>query len=274
VATLRGKVLLITGASRGIGKAIALRAARDGAKVVVAAKSVREHPKLGGTIHSAAAEIEAAGGEALPVRCDVRKDDEVAAAVEAAVGRFGGLDILVNNAGAISLTGTLQTGMRYYDRIFEVNARGSYLCAQRALPHLLEADNPHILNICPPLDFSAKWLAPHAAYTLSKYAMSGWVLAWSREFADRGLAANGLWPRTTIATAAIRNLLGGEPMVRRSRRPEIMADAAHALLVRESRTCTGNLFLDEEVLAQEGVTELAAYAVDPSAELAPDLFVD
>ena len=203
MASLRGRVLLITGASRGIGKAIALRAAVDGAAVVVAAKSVREHPKLGGTIHSAAQEIEAAGGEALAVRCDVRKDDEVAAAVQAAVARFGRLDSLVNNAGAISLTGTLQTGMRYYDRIFEVNARGAWICAQHALPHLLKSDNPHVLNISPPLNWDPRWLAPHAAYTLSKYTMSAWVLAWSAEFAEQGLAANALWPRTTIATCLL-----------------------------------------------------------------------
>jgi citronellol/citronellal dehydrogenase len=274
MADLADKVLFITGASRGIGKAIALRAARDGAKLVLAAKTVRPHPKLPGTIHSAAAEVEAAGGEALAVACDVRHEEELQAAVEAAVERFGGIDILVNNAGAIGLTGTLDTKMRSYDRMFAVNARASYLASQFCLPHLLRAANPHILNICPPLDLRSKWFAHHAAYSVSKYGMSLWVVGMAAEFAEQGVAVNGLWPRSTIATAAVRNLLGGEPLVRRSRHASIMGDAAHAILTRNSREHTGRIYLDEEVLREEGVEDFSVYAVQAGAELQLDLFVE
>ncbi len=274
MANLRGKILFITGASRGIGKAIALRAARDGAKLVLVAKTVREHPKLPGTIHQTAAEVEAAGGEALAVACDLRKDEELQAAVNAAVEHFGGIDVLVNNAGAISLTGTLDTKMRTYDRMFAVNARGSYHASQLCLPHLLKSETPHILNISPPLDMRPKWFAVHAAYTLSKYGMSAWVIGMAQELAEPGVGVNGLWPRTTIATAAVKNLLGGEPLIRRSRHASIMGDAAHAILVRDPRECTGNLFLDEDLLREEGVEEFEAYAVEPGGDLQLDLFVE
>lgn len=273
MTTLKGKTLFISGASRGIGKAIALRAAHDGAQVVLAAKTTREHPKLPGTIHTAAEEIEKAGGSALAVKCDVRHDAEVEEAVRAAVERFGVIDILVNNAGALSLSGTLETKMRTYDRLFAVNARAAYLCSQLCIPHLKKADNPHILNISPPLNFEPRWFKDHVAYSLSKYGMSVWVLGMSAEFAGDGIAVNALWPRTVIATAAVANLLGGEPMVRRSRKPSIMADAAHAILIRDSRSCTGNHFLDEDLLREEGVTDFEPYAVEPGQDLYPDLFV-
>jgi citronellol/citronellal dehydrogenase len=271
--TLANKTLFITGASRGIGRAIALRAASDGARVVVVAKTERKHPKLPGTIHDAADEIESVGGEALAVRCDIRHEEEVEAAVAAAVERFGGIDILVNNASALSLAGTLDTPVRTFDRMFAVNARGSWLCTRGCLPFLLQADNPHVLNIAPPPNLDPKWFEKHSAYTMAKYAMSLWVLGMAAEFAEQGVAFNALWPVTAIATAAVRNLLGGEPMVRRSRHPEIMADAAHAILVRDARSCTGNFFTDEEVLREEGVDDFAGYAVDPSQELLPDFFL-
>ncbi len=273
MSTLAGRTLFITGASRGIGRAIALRAARDGANLILAAKTTRAHEKLPGTIHDAAEEIEAAGGRALACKCDIRDEEQVAAAVAAGVERFGGIDVLVNNASAISLTGTLETPLKLYDRMFDVNARGSYVCTQLCLPHLLQSDHAHVLNLSPPLDLDPRWFARHAAYTLAKYAMSFWVLGMSAEFADRGVAFNALWPRTTIDTAAVRNLLGGEPLARRSRKPEIVADAAHAILVRDPKTCSGHFYLDEEVLREEGVEDFEAYAVDPTQELQLDLFV-
>ncbi len=274
MADLKGKTLFVTGASRGIGKAIALRAARDGANIIVAAKTTQEHPKLPGTIHTAAEEIVTAGGQALPCKVDIRLEDQIQAAVQQGVETFRGIDILVNNASAISLTGTLQTTPKYYDRMFDVNARGSYMCAQLCLPHLLAAENPHILNISPPLNMDAKWFKDFAAYTLAKYAMSVWVLGMSAEFADRGVAVNALWPRTTVATAAVRNLLGGERMIKASRKPEIMGDAAHAILIRDSRSCTGNFFIDDEVLETEGVTDLSHYSVVPGTPLQADFFLD
>jgi citronellol/citronellal dehydrogenase len=273
-ASLQGKTLFITGASRGIGKAIALRAAQDGANIIIAAKTTTEHAKLPGTIGTAAEEIEAAGGQALAVKTDIRFEDQVSAAVTAGVEKFGGIDIVVNNASAISLTGTLNTPPKVYDRMYDINARGSYMVTQAALPHLLEADNPHVLNISPPLNMSQKWFAEFAAYTLAKYAMSVWVLGMSAEFAKKGVAFNALWPRTAIATAAVRNLLGGDKVVQASRKPEIMGEAARAVLVRDSKQCTGNFFIDDEVLAEEGETDFEKYAVNPGTPLFPDFFLD
>ncbi len=272
--SLAGKTLFITGASRGIGKAIALRAARDGANIVVAAKTVETDPRLPGTIHTAAREIEDAGGRALPCQVDIRFEDQVRAAVDKAVFTFGGIDILINNASAISLTGTLDTSMKRYDLMQDVNARGSFLCAKMCHPHLKKSANPHILNISPPLNISPRWFRDHAAYTLAKYAMSIWVLGMSAEFAADGIAVNALWPRTTIATSAVRNLLGGEAMIRASRKPEIMADAGWAVLTRESRRCTGVFFIDEAVLTEEGVEDFTPYAVCPGESLQQDLFLD
>jgi citronellol/citronellal dehydrogenase len=273
VNSLKGKTLFITGASRGIGHAIALRAARDGANIVVAAKTAEPHPRLPGTIHSAAADVENAGGQALALTVDVRNEDNLAAAVDAAVKRFGGIDILVNNASAISLTGTLETPMKKFDLMFGVNVRGTYATSQACLPALLKGVNPHILNLSPPLSMKAKWFKNHTAYTMAKYGMSMCVLGMSEEFRDRGLAVNALWPRTTIATAAV-NMLGGEDMMKASRTPEIMADAAYVILTRDSKTTTGNFFIDDEVLREAGVTDFDKYAVVKGAELIPDFFLD
>jgi citronellol/citronellal dehydrogenase len=271
-APLAGKTLFITGASRGIGLAIGLRAARDGANVVVAAKSNVPNPKLPGTIHGAAAEIERAGGKALAVACDIREEAQVRAAVQAAVERFGGIDVLVNNASAIHLAGTLETPMKRFDLMNQVNARGTYLCSQACLPHLLQARNPHILVLSPPLSMTPRWFGPHVAYTMAKYGMSMCVLGMAEEFKDRGVAVNALWPRTVIATAAL-NLLGGEETARHGRTPEIVADAAHAILVRDSRSCTGQFLLDEDVLRTEGVRDFSRYAVEAGKDLIPDLFL-
>ncbi len=273
-ASLEGKTLFITGASRGIGKAIALRAARDRANVVIAAKTAEPHPKLPGTVYTAAQEIEAAGGHALAVPTDVRFDDQVEAAVARAVDRFGGIDILVNNASAIHLAGTVDMPMKRYDLMFDINARGSFLCAQKALPHLRKAPNPHILNLSPPLRFEPSWFAAQGAYALSKYAMSVWVLGMAEEFRDLGVAVNALWPRTTIDTEAIR-LIMGEEMRQRCRTPEILADAAHAILTKDSRSFTGRFCVDEEILRAEGIADLARYRHEGVAEadLLPDLFV-
>ena len=270
--SLSGKTLFITGASRGIGLAIALRAARDGANLVVAAKTDRPHPKLPGTIHTAAAEIEAAGGKALAIVTDIRSDEQVYAAVEQAVRRFGGIDILVNNASAISLTGTLDTPMKRFDLMMGVNVRGTFLCSQACLPHLKKASNPHILTLAPPLKLRAHWFAPHLAYSLAKYGMSLCVLGMAEEFRPAGIAVNALWPRTIISTAALQVIPGAEP--ERGRKPEIVADAAWHILTRDSRTTTGNFFMDEEVLASAGVTDLSRYAVTPGAELRTDIFLD
>lgn len=272
MADLKGKTLFITGASRGIGKAIALRAARDGANIVIAAKTTEPHPRLPGTIFTAAEEIEAAGGHALALPVDIRDEGQVAEAVAAAVDSFGGIDILVNNASAISMTGTLQTPMKRFDLMFGVNVRGTYVCSQACLPHLLTAANPHILNISPPLDMEAKWFKDHVAYTMAKFGMSMCVLGMAAEFRERGVAVNALWPRTAIATAALA-MLGDAVNPRNCRKPEIVADAAHAVLTRDSRACTGNFFIDDEVLAAEGVSDFAAYAVEPGAPLLPDFFV-
>jgi len=268
---LQGKTLFITGASRGIGLAIALRAARDGANVAVAAKSDVPNPKLPGTIHSAAAAIEAAGGHALPIKCDIREEDQVRGAVEQTAQRFGGIDILVNNASAIWLRGALDTPMKRFDLMLGVNARGTFLCAQACLPYLLNAENPHILTLAPPPSLDPKWWAPHTGYTLAKMCMSFVTLGLSAEFGPRGVAVNALWPRTLIATDAL-NMIPGVSAAN-GRKPEIMADAAHAILTREARNFSGKFLIDDEVLRDAGVTDFASYAVDPAAPLLPDLFL-
>ena len=271
--TLKGKTLFISGASRGIGKAIALRAAADGANIVIAAKTTEPHPKLAGTIYSAAEEIKAVGGQALPLAVDIRSEEQVIAAVAKAVETFGGIDILVNNASAISLTNTLSTPMKRYDLMHQINTRGTYLCSQVCIPHLKKAKNPHILNLSPPLNMEVRWFAPHVAYTMAKYGMSMCVLGMHEELRPDGIAVNALWPRTAIATAAVENLLGGEAAMKGCRTVDIMSDAAHVILTRNSREFTGHFCIDDEVLASAGVTNLDKYAVTPGAELFPDFFV-
>jgi citronellol/citronellal dehydrogenase len=271
--TLQGKTLFITGASRGIGLAIARRAVRDGANVAVVAKTDRPHPRLPGTVHTAVEEINKAGGNGLACMCDIRFEEQVRAAVERTVATFGGIDVLINNASAIHLSGTLDTPMKRYDLMHDVNVRGTFLCSLVCLPHLLKASNPQILNISPPLNLEARWFAPHLAYTMAKFGMSLCVLGMAEEFKQQGVAVNALWPKTVIATAAVQNLLGGSTVVNRSRRPEIMADAAHLVLTRSSRECTGNFFIDEEVLRQAGITDFDKYAVTPGSDLIPDFFV-
>lgn len=272
MTSLAGKTIFITGASRGIGLAIALRAARDGANVAIAAKSSVPNPKLSGTIHSAAEAVEAAGGAALALKCDIREEDQVRAAVEATVDAFGGIDILVNNASAIWLRGALDTPMKRFDLMQQVNARGSFLCAQACLPHLLQAPNPHILTLAPPPSLDPKWWAPHTGYTLAKMGMSFVTLGLAAEFGPQGVAVNALWPRTVIATDAINMIPGVE--VSHCRKPGIMADAAHAVLVREAAGFHGRFLIDDEVLADAGITDLSSYAVDASKPLLPDLFID
>ena len=273
MADLKGKTIFITGASRGIGKAIGLRAARDGANIVVAAKTDQPHPKLEGTVHTAVAELQQAGGKAIACLTDIRFEEQVQAAVGAAVQAFGGIDILINNASAIHLTGTIDTPMKRYDLMHGINTRGTFLTSKYCLPHLLKASNPHILNISPPLSMEARWFADHVAYTMAKFGMSMCVLGMAEEFKDGGVAVNALWPRTTIATAALKNLLGGEELIRHSRKPDIMGDAAHVILTRDSRECTGNFFIDDDVLRESGVTNFDDYSVVPGAELRPDFFV-
>jgi citronellol/citronellal dehydrogenase len=270
---LRDKTLFITGASRGIGLAIALRAASDGANIVVAAKTSEPHASLPGTIHTAAAEIEAAGGQALPLVCDIRNDQAVEDAVAAAVERFGGIDIVVNNASAIALLGTEAVSMSRFDLMHQVNARGTFLVSKTCLPWLLKAENPHILALAPPLNMKEKWFAPHVAYSMAKFGMSMCVLGMAGEFREQGVAVNALWPRTTIATAAV-NMLGGDELVLHSRKPEIMADAAYAIFSKQSREFTGNFCIDDSILEGEGVTDLSHYAMNPELELAPDFFVE
>jgi len=262
--SLAGKTLFVSGASRGIGLAIALRAARDGANVAIVAKTTQEHPKLPGTIYTAADEIEKAGGAALAIACDIRDEEKVREAAAATAEKFGGIDICVNNASAISLTPTLKTDMKRYDLMQSINTRGTFVCSQATLPYLKKAANPHILTLSPPLDMRAKWFAPHVAYTIAKFGMSLCTLGMAEEFRGEGVAVNSLWPLTTIDTAAVRNLLGGEGMAKSSRTPEVLADAAYAIFNRPSRECTGNFFIDEEVLIAEGVTDLAKYAAGPS----------
>ncbi len=270
---LKGKTVFISGASRGIGKAIALRAAVDGANVVIAAKTVEAHAKLPGTIYTTAEEVEANGGHALAVPMDVRHEEQIAAAVEKTVGTFGGIDILVNNASAISLTGTLETSMKRFDLMYAVNVRGAYACTQACIPHLRRAQNPHVLNLAPPLNLNPHWFKDHVAYSISKYGMSMCVLGMAEEFREDGIAVNALWPRTVIHTAALA-MLGERVKPENCRRPEMVADAAYRIVTRDSRTCTGNFFIDEKLLAEEGVTDIRRYAVDPQARLMPDLFVD
>jgi citronellol/citronellal dehydrogenase len=275
MADLKGKTLFITGASRGIGKSIALRAAKDGANVVIAAKTTEPHPKLAGTIYTAAEEIEKAGGKALACIVDVRSEDQIAEAVKQAVAKFGGIDVLVNNASAISLTGTVATPMKRYDLMHNVNTRGTFACSQACIPHLAKSANPHILNLSPPLNMEARWFAPHVAYTMAKFGMSMCVLGMAEELKPQHIAVNALWPRTVIATAAVQNLLGGDEVIKGSRSPEIMGDAAYAIVTRSSKDPknTGNFFIDDEVLAAEGVKDLSKYSTVPGADLLPDFFV-
>ncbi|MFT3755864.1 MAG: NAD(P)-dependent oxidoreductase [Pseudoxanthomonas sp.] len=271
MTNLAGKTLFITGASRGIGLAIALRAARDGANVAIAAKSSVPNPKLPGTIHTAAEAVNAAGGCGLALKCDIREEDQVRAAVAATVDAFGGIDILVNNASAIWLRGALDTPMKRFDLMQQVNSRGSFLCAQACLPQLLQAPNPHILTLCPPPSLDPKWWAPHAGYTLAKMGMSFVTLGLAGEFGPQGVAVNALWPRTLIATDALNMIPGTDS--RHGRKPEIMGDAAHAIFLRDAKTTSGNFFIDDEVLAEAGITDLSGYAVDPTQPLYPDLFL-
>jgi len=270
---LAGKTLFITGASRGIGKAIALKAARDGANIVVAAKTDVPHPKLPGTIYTAAEEIEAVGGRALPCVVDVRDEDAVGAAIESAVAKFGGLDILVNNASAIALKGTLDVDMKRYDLMNQINARGTFLCSKMALPHLLKSSIPNILNISPPLSMRPIWFKNHVAYTMAKYGMSMCVLGMAEEFRDQGVAVNALWPKTAIITAAME-MMGGKDIDRDCRTPEIMSDAAYAMFLRDPKTYTGNFAIDEGVLREEGMTNFDEYAVDPTVTPMLDFFLD
>jgi citronellol/citronellal dehydrogenase len=263
----------MSGGSRGIGLAIARRLAADGANVAICAKTVDPHPKLEGTIHTAAAEVEAAGGKALPIACDIRSEEQVAAAVDAAVDTFGGIDICINNASAISLTGTLATDMKRFDLMHQINTRGTFLMSKMTVPYLKKSAWPHILNISPPLDMQAKWFAPHVAYTMAKFGMSLCVLGMAGEFGKQGIGVNALWPLTAIDTAAVRNLLGGDTVAKMSRLPDIMADAAHAILSRDPKTCTGNFFIDEEVLRAEGVADFSKYQHPQATTLAADFFV-
>ena len=271
--SLAGKTLFITGASRGIGKAIALRAARDGADIAVAAKTYRKHPVLPGTIHTAVEEIEAAGGRGLALRLDVRDEERIEEAVEEAAAHFGGIDILVNNASAIMLSGTRELPIKRFDLMFEVNVRGTYLMSRACIPHLARSSNPHVLNLSPPLNLNPAWFKDHVAYTMAKYGMSMCVLGMAEEFRDQGIAFNALWPRTVIDTAAI-TILGDAVKPENCRTVEIMADAAHAILCQEARRCTGRFFLDEDVLRATGVRDLDRYAVEPGAPLLRALFLD
>jgi citronellol/citronellal dehydrogenase len=271
--SLKGKTLFITGASRGIGLAIALRAARDGASIAVAAKTAEPHPKLAGTIHTAAAEIERAGGKALPLVVDVRDEANVAAAVRQCAEAFGGIDICINNASAINLASTEQIDMRRYDLIQQINTRGTFVTTRACLPYLKRAANPHVLTLSPPLDLRPRWFAPHLAYSLSKYGMSLCMLGMAEEYRAAGIACNALWPRTTIATAAVEFALGGAAMMRRSRKPEIVADAAHVILTRPARECSGRFFIDDSVLYEAGVRDFSVYSVEPGGALLADLFI-
>ncbi len=269
----KNKTVIITGASRGIGKAIGLRLAKGGANIVIASKSVEENPKLGGTIFSAAAEMEAAGGKALAVQCDIRFEDQVQQVVEKTVEKFGGIDILINNASAINLTSTELTEPKRFDLMYDINVRGTFMVSRACIPYLKKGTNAHILNLSPPINMDMKWFANHLAYTISKYDMTMIALGLAAELKKYNIAANTLWPRTTIATAAVNNLLGGQMLMNMSRTTDIIADAAWYILSKPSTECTGNTFIDEDVLASEGITDLAKYSVVPGAELYKDLFV-
>ncbi|MEO0878328.1 MAG: NAD(P)-dependent oxidoreductase [Pseudomonadota bacterium] len=273
MASLAGKTLFITGASRGIGLAIAKRAAKDGANIAIAAKTAEPHKHLPGTIYTAAEEIEAAGGKALPLIVDIRSEELVKEAVEKTVETFGGVDICINNASAISLTGTQATEMKRWDLMHSINARGTFLVSKTCIPHLKKAENPHVLMLSPPLDMRPKWFAPHVAYTMAKYGMSLCVLGMAEEFKSDGVAFNALWPRTAIATAAVEFALGGDEMIKGSRTVDILADAAHVILTRPSREFTGQFIIDDSLLHEHGVTDFDQYRVDPSRPLFPDFFV-
>jgi len=272
--SLKNRTAFITGASRGIGKAIALKLAKEGANIVIAAKSVEENPKLGGTIFSAAKEIEDAGGKALAVQCDIRFEDQIQAAVDKAVAQFGGIDIVINNASAISLTPTEQTEPKRFDLMHDINVRGTFFVTKACIPHLKKSANAHILTLSPPINLDPKWLAGHVAYTITKFSMSMMAIGWAAELKQYRIASNALWPRTTIDTAAVRNLLGGEVLAKMSRTPDILADAAFYIFNKPSADCTGNCFIDEDVMAKEGIIDLSHYSVVPGANLYRDLYVD
>jgi citronellol/citronellal dehydrogenase len=274
VSDLSGRTMFMSGGSRGIGLAIALRAARDGANVALIAKTTEPHPKLEGTIYTAAEQIEEAGGKALPVPGDIRHEDQVLEAVQKTVDEFGGIDIVVNNASAIQIEGSETLPMKRYDLMQNINTRGTFLVSRACVPHLKKGTNPHVLTLSPPLNMKPHWFQHHLAYTIAKYGMSMCTLGMAAEYADDGIAFNSLWPRTIIATAAVQNLLGGDEAMARSRKPEILADAAHAILVRDSRECTGNFFVDDDVLAEEGVTDLSDYTYGNAGELQTDIFLD
>ncbi|MEP6673844.1 MAG: NAD(P)-dependent oxidoreductase [Ferruginibacter sp.] len=271
--SFQNKTVLITGASRGIGKAIGIRLAKEGANIVIASKSTEENPKLGGTIYSAAAEMEAAGGKALAIQCDIRFEDQVQNVIDKTTEHFGGIDILINNASAINLTPTEQTEPKRYDLMYDINVRGTFFVSKACIPLLKKSSNAHILNLSPPINMDMKWFKNHLAYTISKYNMSMIALGLAAELKKYNIAANTLWPRTTIATAAVQNLLGGDMLMKMSRTTDIIADAAYYILSRPSTECTGNSFIDEEVLAKEGITDLEHYSVVPGAKLYNDLFV-
>jgi citronellol/citronellal dehydrogenase len=271
---LKNKTVLITGGSRGIGKAIALRIAKEGANIAIAAKTAEPHPKLEGTIYSAAKEIEALGAKALPLQVDIRDEAQIIKAIEETVKAFGGIDILVNNASAINLSPTENLEAKRFDLMNGINVRGTFLMSQKCIPHLKKSDNPHILNLSPPLNLNPKWFANHVAYTMSKYGMSMIVLGLAEELKKYKIGVNALWPKTTIATAAVQNLLGGDYLIQKSRKPEIVAEAAFHILSKPSAKCTGNFFIDEEVLMKEGITDFSSYAVNPQQELMNDLFVE
>jgi citronellol/citronellal dehydrogenase len=273
MTSLKGKTLFVSGGSRGIGLAIALRAARDGANVAIAAKTAEPHPRLKGTIYTAADEIRAAGGKALPILCDIREEAQVVAAVDKAVAEFGGIDICVNNASAISLTDSQATDMKRFDLMMDINTRGTFMVSKYCIPHLKKADNPHILMLSPPLDMKQKWFEHSTAYTIAKFGMSLCVLGLSGELKAAGVAVNALWPRTTIATAAVGNLLGGDAMMRASRKPDIMGDAAYAIFTKPSREFTGQFCIDDKLLYASGVRDFEPYRVDPSVPLRSDFFV-